>query len=199
MGTTFMTRKTSVVIALLGCITTTCASSLHVENALLRNQLAERDIEIARLTAENTALRAQVGAEESADDMLENTGTKTANCPVFQWDSRKKEAGTFGGGFAGDRCRGRCDLVHNVVNKDCVVSKHRMEASMASVVLDTGAPSNIIRWRVYQKTSWKTQNAKKPGSVGFDLVSCPCNKKHELTEYEALRHILGQTAAMKPY
>lgn len=115
-------------------------------------------------------------------------------CPVFQWNPNvpPSASNNFGGGFAKDRCRGRCDLIHHAVNKDCVVPKWQIEAIMGSVVLDTEAPSDIIRWRVYRKSSWRTH------PVGFDLVSCPCNKKHELTDDEALQHILGEAAAMQP-
>jgi len=68
-----MTKPVAVMIVLVDCLTMTHASRvdlLQKENALLRVENVAQKTEIARLTAENAHLRAQVSAASSVDDML---------------------------------------------------------------------------------------------------------------------------------
>jgi hypothetical protein len=291
-----------VLIAVTWCLTVTHATrigtlhELQKENALLRLKLAEREresvahkTEIARLTAENVHLHAQVNAANSVDDMLEaGWGKKWAKrhrrhsaeakrkaeerlrawikaqhkartqavlrkakrakkphgfprgsaskrfchkwivsktaceivgcrfagflqCVVPKNPSDKCFLSKFsdgygtperlhGGGVVGDRCKGRCDLLPTMIDKECTVQETELEKIRKCVVRDVKAPKDTIRWKIYRHSGWKETNDAWPGRVGFDLITCPCSTQpgQALNETEALRRILGQTAAMEP-
>jgi len=118
------------------------------------------------------------------------------HCKVFSWRTgnitKKQRYGKDGGGPRKHLCRGRCDLLPKYLDQKCVVTPRWAKDARSCVQRDKQAPAGSVRWKVYRHRSRKSK-------YGYDEVTCPCTQNGKaVTEEEALRHILGQAAAMKP-